>query len=69
MEGQKKSDYENEKYLKELLIEKEFFKIKNLNLSEKEKNYKNNYEILEYQKEDIKKFLYFLILSKKNLKN
>lgn len=68
MEGQKKLDYENEKYLEELLIEKGFFKIKNLNLAEKEKKYKKNYEILEYQKEDIKKFLDFLILSKKKSK-
>lgn len=49
------------KYLEKLLIEEGFFKIKNIKLTEKEKNFKRNYKIAEYSEETVNNFLNFII--------
>ena len=49
------------KYLEKLLIEEGFFKIKNIKLTEKEKNFKRNYKIAEYSEEIVNNFLNFII--------
>ena len=49
------------KYLEKLLIEEGFFKIKNIKLTEKEKQFKKNYKIAEYSEETVNDFLNFII--------
>ena len=49
------------KYLEKLLIEEGFFKIKNIKLTEKEKNFKRNCKIAEYSEEIVNNFLNFII--------